>query len=158
MNISYIWNKSLYTLPNNGMEGIANIINYQATGAIGWSNAWVSAIPQLLPWMKNYIRFKDAPNCNGWGLNQTYMTVTFNVGDTTNNNSFSKNLWCYLGIDDNGYAYINNNLVYTKSQSWNVCAQFTIPNVNPNDSLYVQCRNGGGPGGVSLTYVYQGMI
>ena len=158
MNISYIWNKSLYTLPNNGMEGIANIINYQATGAVGWSNAWVSVIPQLLPWMKNYIRFKDAPNCNGWGSNQTYMTVTFNVGSSTNNNIFSKNLWCYLGIDDNGYVYINNKLVYTKSQSWNVCAQFTIPNVNPNDSLYIQCRNGGGPGGVSLTYVYQGMI
>ncbi len=156
MNVSYIWNKSLYTLPNNGMEGIANIINYQVTGNIGWTTLWTCCVANLLPWMKNYIQMKDAGNCSGTA--NTYMNVTFNVGSTTNNNIFSNTLWCYLGIDNYGYVYINDKLVYTKSTDWSQMAQFTVPNVNPNDKLYIKGINAGGPGGLSLTYVYKGQI
>jgi hypothetical protein len=156
MNVSYIWNKCLYTLPNNGMEGIANIINYQVTGNKGWTTLWTCCVANLLPWMKNYIQMQDAGNCAGTA--NTYMNVTFNVGSTTNNNIFSNNLWCYYSIDNFGYMYINDRLVHTKSSQWNEMAQVIIPNVNNNDKLFIKGINVGGPGGLSLTYVYKGLI
>ena len=155
LNVSYIWNKCLYTLPNNGMEGIANIINYQVTGAVnGWSTLWDPWIPTLLPWMKNYINMEPT-GCSGGPY--TYMTVTFNIGNTVNI-PFTNNLWCYASVDNAGVVYLNNNPVYNISQPWNVITPFIIPNVNYGDELLIDCTNEGGPGGVTLTYIYQGMI
>jgi len=156
LGISYIWNKCLYTLPRNGMEGIANIMNYEVTGNIGWSNMWEN-IPNLLPWMKNYIRMKDAAYCERYGPQQTFMTFKFKIGDAKNI-KFSKKLWCCLGIDNIGEVFLNNRLVYVKSQPANIVVQFIVPNVNYGDKLSIDCQNTGGPGGISLTYVYQGMI
>jgi len=155
MNVSYIWNKCLYTLPNNGMEGIANIINYQVTGNTGWSTLWSSYVQNLLPWMKNYITMQST-GC-GSSTPTTTMQVSFNIGNTVKI-PFTKNLWCYTGIDDNGIVYLNGSTVYISSQPWYIMGQFTVPNVNYGDTLLVDCQNQGGPGGVSLTYIYQGII
>jgi hypothetical protein len=154
MNVSYIWNKCLYTLPQNGMEGIANIIRYTVTQNSGWSYMWVDYVADLLPWMKNFIRMVDAANCSGNA--STRMTVKFNVGSA--NSSFGNKLWCYLGIDDSGELLINNKSVHRKENAWNQMDEFTVDNVKDGDTLKVKCRNNGGPGGVSLTYVYKGMI
>ena len=136
LNVSYIWNKCLYTLPNNGMEGIANIINYQVTGDVnGWSTLWYPWIPTLLPWMQNYINMEPT-GCSGGPY--TYMTVTFNIGNTVNI-PFSNNLLCYVGIDNAGVVYLNNNPVYNITQPWNVVTQFTLPNVNYGDELLISC-------------------
>ena len=154
LSVSYIWNKCLYTLPNNGMEGIANIINYQVSGNTGWSNIWIPYVKNLLPWMQNYITMQYT-GCDG--SSSTYMTVSFNIGSTANI-PFSKNLWCYVGIDIAGTVYLNGSTVYNVTQAWYQMAQFTVPNVNYGDTLLLACQNQGASGAVSLTYIYQGII
>lgn len=74
--ISYIWNKQIYILENNGYQNCANTIYYTSEGSVKWDNIWEKKSAGLLPWMKNWIRGRD-------GLNATLSIETF-IGSTKN--------------------------------------------------------------------------
>jgi len=74
--ISYIWNKQIYILENNGYQNCANTIYYTLEGSLKWDNIWEKKSVGLLPWMKNWIRGRD-------GLNATLSIETF-IGSTKN--------------------------------------------------------------------------
>jgi hypothetical protein len=73
---SYIWNKQIFILENNGYQNCANTIYYTTEGKIKWDNIWTKQSVGLLPWMKNWIRSTD-------GSNSTVSINTF-VGSTKN--------------------------------------------------------------------------
>jgi hypothetical protein len=152
MCISYIWNNQLFILENNGFENSANIIDFQTTNTIGWSNIWANsnAMPTLLPWMKNWINMKAG--------NSSYATFTCNIGNTKNIGRLTNDLTVFLGIDDSGIVNLNGKKVYNKSQSWNEMINFNVPNVNHGDLLEINCTNGGGPGGMGVCYLWCGQI
>jgi hypothetical protein len=145
-SVSYIWNKQVYILDQNGFDNNANIINYNAVGNNGWSTKISSLIDHILPWMKNWITMDKS------------MTITFKIGEYTNKNPLSNDLVMFLGIDDQGTIKLNNTLVYTKNQPWTEVVNFTIPNVNNEDNLTIDCINLGGAGGISLTYLWMGYV
>ena len=59
---SYIWNKQIFILENNGYQNCANTIYYTTQGKIKWDNIWSKRSFGLLPWMKNWIRTFDGSN------------------------------------------------------------------------------------------------
>ena len=144
--ISYIWNKQLYILDENGYDNNANKINYTTTGNNGWTNKIASSIENTLPWMKNWISMSSS------------MSLSFNIGNTKNSKPLSNDMILFLGIDDKGTVKLNGTQVYNKDQPWNEIINYTIPNVNNNDNLTIDCTNLGGPGGISLTYLWQGYV
>jgi len=73
---SYIWNKQLFILENNGYQNCANTIYYTTEGKNKWDNLWSNIIPGLLPWMKNWITCADGNNTN--------ISITTYVGSTKN--------------------------------------------------------------------------
>ena len=156
ISISYIWNKELYILDNNGFENSANIINYTTTGNLGWSKLWSEGkyVNQLLPWMKNWIWLKYV-NCSG---EQSYGTLSFKVGDTKNEGLLNNDLNVFLGVDDTATVLLNGSTIYEKKQPWNVVNNFVIPNVNINDVITINCVNGGGPSGIGLTFLWGGQL
>jgi len=156
ISISYIWNKELYILDNNGFENSANIINYTTSENFGWSKLWSEGkyINKLLPWMKNWIWLKYV-NCSG---EQSYGSVSFKVGDTKNAGNLNNDLNVFLGVDDTSTVLLNNSVVYQTYQPWNVVNNFVIPNVNLNDVLTINCVNGGGPSGIGLTFLWGGQL
>jgi uncharacterized membrane protein len=130
--LCYIWNKQLFILDNNGFENCANVINYQVTGKTGFSNSWDGSIPQLLPWMKNWITI-----ANVIGTQPTYGSISFNIGDNMNVGSLTNDCVVFVGASDSCTVTLNGNNVYTSSNQ-NVNT-FTIPNVNQNDVLNISC-------------------
>lgn len=144
--VSYIWDKQLYILDQNGFNNNANIIKYTITGNNNWSNSIASNIDHILPWMKNWITMNNS------------MTLSFNVGNNQNGGALSNDMIVFLGIDNQGTVKLNGNQVYSKDQPWNEIVNFTIPNVNNGDNLIIDCVNIGGPGGISLTYLWQGYV
>jgi hypothetical protein len=156
ISISYIWNKELYILDNNGFENSANIINYTTTGNMGWSKLWSEEkyVNVLLPWMKNWIWLKYV-NCGG---EQSYGSVSFKIGDTKNHGSLNNDLNVFLGVDDYASVLLNNNQVYIKNSSWQNVDNFVIPNVNINDVIKINCTNSGGYAGVGLTFLWGGQL
>ena len=149
--ISYIWNKRLFILNNNGFENSANIIDYVVTGATGWdSKSWSSIVPATPLWMKNFITCK-------YGYNTT-LTFEFKVGHIKRP-QFNNSLHMFLGIDDQGIVYKNNVEVYNKNQKSNVIVNFIIPDVNLNDNIDLRCNNTyGGRSGVGILYLWNGFI
>jgi hypothetical protein len=161
--LSYIWNKQLYILDNNGFENCAHIISYQLGGldnVQGWSNVWSSGhyVSNLLPWMKNWIKIKETAQCVNSPSNNTTITFTCKIGHTQKSGLLNNDLAVFLGIDDIGTVLLNNKNVYNKNEPWNQAVYFTVPNVNENDVLTINCTNGGGPGGIGLTYLWCGRL
>lgn len=161
--LSYIWNKQLYILDNNGFESCAHIINYQLDNIDdidGLSNIWASGnyVPNLLPWMKNWINIKATNQCIDSPSNNTSIKFTCKIGDTQKTELLTNDLTVFLGIDDTGTVLLNNKNIYNKSEPWNNAVQFTVPNVNENDVLTINCVNGGGPGGIGLSYLWCGRL
>jgi hypothetical protein len=144
--VSYIWDKQLYILDENGFNNNANIIKYTATGNNGWSTSIASNIDHILPWMKNWITMNNS------------MTLSFKIGNNQNSSALSNDMIVFLGIDDQGTVKLNGNQVYSKDKAWNEISNFIIPNVNNGDKLTIDCVNLGGPGGISLTYLWQGYV
>jgi hypothetical protein len=153
--ISYFWNKELYILDNNGFENSANIINYTSNNYLGWSKNVSNYMTDLLPWMKNWISLKNV-SCDN--VEKSYGTLSFKVGHTKNQGSLNNDLNVFLGIDDFGTVLLNNNIVYEKSEIWNVFVNFIIPDVKIDDILTINCTNAGGPGGIGITYLWGGQI
>lgn len=150
MCVSYIWNKQLFILDNNGFERCANIINYELEYDYNITKQWLpnNNVPNLLPWMKNWISLKTVTNA----------TLTFKAGDTQKVELLTNDLTVFLGIDDTGTVYLNNNVVYNKINAWNQINVFTVPNVNKDDVLKIDCVNGGGPGGIGIVYLWGGLL
>jgi hypothetical protein len=156
MCLSYIWNGQLYILDNNGFENSANIINYTLSINKTWLNLWsTSNVAGLLPWMNNWLGLANVPTC---GQGSTNATLNFKVGDTQKVNLLTNDLTIFLGIDDYGTVFLNNNKVYDKTQSWSQVATFVVPNVNENDVLTFNCVNSNNSGGIGLTYLWCGML
>lgn len=157
ISISYIWNKELYILDNNGFENSANIINYTTTGNLGWSKLWSEGkyVNKLLQWMKNWIWLKYV-NCSG--IEKSYGSVLFKVGDTKNQGSLNNDLNVFLGVDDTAKVLLNNSLVYEKNRSPTVVDNFVIPNVNVDDVLTINCISDGGQSGIGITFLWGGQI
>lgn len=152
--VSYVWNKQLYIMDNNGFNNCANIINYKVSGNTGWSQIWVSYVSKLPPWMRNWITMKDV-NCSGQSSSEI---LSFKVGETQKNGDLTNNMTVFLGIDDNGSVSLNNNVVYTKNQGWNQFVNFELPNIKENDVLTVNCTNSGGPGGIGICLLWCGLL
>jgi len=148
LSISYIWNKQLYILNENGYENNAYIIDYKVNGETDWNNKISSSIEQILPWMKNWISMNKS------------MTLSFNVGNKQNINNLSNDMIVFLGIDEQGTVKLNNQIVYTKNQPINEIETFKIVNVNNGDNLEIDCikSSSGGIGGLSLTYLWLGYV
>jgi len=166
-NISYIWNKQLFIMDENGYENVANIINYTVTGNTGWSTQWQTGVIYndiLPPWMYNWITLEYCNSCSGCS---TTSTMSFKVGDTKNKGSLNGDLQGWIGIDDTVSVYINNNLKYTQANvsGWGGTydkigwiGNFTVPNVKENSIIKVVGYNGGGPAGLGFTYLWNGLI
>lgn len=153
--LSYIWNKQLFILDNNGFEHSANIINYTVTGSTGWDNStWASSMPTIAPWMKNFITCAYCSSCSNC---KTTLTIEFKVG-YTKNTQLNSDVNMFLGIDDSGIALKNGFQVYNKNQSWNNTVNFVIPNVNEGDVISINAYNVGGPGGVGVLYLWYGFV
>ena len=155
--ISYIWNKQLFILDNNGYENSANIINYQLNFDSNinkqWTTFWSDGnyINNLLPWMKNWINMKEVKYCNG---NTTNAILNFNVGDTQNVHLLTNDLTVFMGIgNNNGTVYLNDKVVYNKNESANKLVKFVIPNVNANDVLKID-----GSISLGITYLWCGLL
>jgi len=144
--VSYIWNKQLYIMDQNGYSNNANIIKYTINGTKVWSNKISSSINNILPWMKNWITINGSIN------------LSFNIGDKQNTSSLSNDMIVFLSIDNSGTVKLNGTQVFSTNQQWNEIENFTIPNVNNGDKLTFDCINAGGPGGITLTYLWQGNI
>lgn len=160
ISISYIWNKELYILDNNGFENSANIINYTTSGNFGWSKIWSDGkyVNKLLPWMKNWIWLKYV-DCSG--IEKSYGSVSFKVGDTKNQGSLNNDLNVFLGVDDTAKVLLNNSLVYEKNRAPTVVDNFVIPNVNVDDVLTINCISDGGQNGqsgIGITFLWGGQI
>ena len=156
MCLSYIWNGQLYILDNNGFENSSNIINYTLSINKTWLNLWsTSNVIGLLPWMNNWLGLENVSTC---GQGTTNATLNFKVGDTQKVDLLTNDLTIFLGIDDYGTVFLNNNKVYDKTQSWSQVATFVVPNVNENDVLTFNCVNSNNTGGIGLTYLWCGML
>jgi len=144
--MSYIWNKQLYIMDNNGFENCANVMNYSTDSQYSWtSTTWNSSLFQMPPWMKNQIV-----------MTKTTITVKINVGGMRNNDKISNDLSGFLGVDDLAKVYLNNKEVFDKTQPWDEVVNFNVKNVNENDDLRIDCVNLGGPGGLTFTYIWGG--
>ena len=166
-NISYIWNKQLFIMDQNGYENVANIINYTVTGNTGWDNEWQTGIIYndiLPPWMYNWM---SIPYCNSCSGCTTTSTMSFKIGDTKNKGSLNGDLQGWLGIDDTLSVYINNKLKHTQANvsSWagtyntiGWIGSFTVSNVAENSIIKIVGYNGGGPAGLGFTYLWNGLI
>jgi hypothetical protein len=155
--ISYIWNKQLYILDNNGFQNTANIINYTCTGNKGWDSLWYNTnqITNLFPWMHNWIKIAYSSN----DKSPTYGSIKFKIGDTQKNGFMTNDITVFLGIDDNGSVLLNGNPIYNKSkQEWNKSIFFNIPNVKDNAKLEFKCINTRGPGGIGVAYLRSGYL
>jgi hypothetical protein len=155
--ISYLWNGELYILDKNGFENCANIINYQTTGTTGWSNLWESYIPNMLPWMKNWISTEYVPNCDGH--KSTIGSISFMIGNTKNIGSMTNDLVCWLGVNDKATVNLNNKQVF--SQKLGSMDLFTVPNVKLGDILTVNGQNNselGKVGGFGICYLWCGKL
>ena len=153
--LSYIWNKQLFILDNNGFEKSANIIDYIATGATGWDrNTWASGMSTIPLWMKNFMTCQYCNSCSGC---KTQLTLEFKIGHTKQS-QLNNDINMFLGIDDYGIVNKNGVQVYNKNQSWNNIVNIVIPNVNENDIIDIKCYNGAGPGGIGVLYLWYGFI
>lgn len=142
--VSYIWNKQLFILNNNGFENSANIINYQSQFSSNITKQWSENLKtNRLPWMKLWC------NCN---------TLNFNIGDTQKINMLSNDLTVFLGINNNGTVYLNNIVVYNKSEIYSKLVTFVVQNVNENDVLNIDCNNNTSQGGIGIVYLWCGFI
>jgi len=153
--ISYIWNKQLYILDNNGFQNTANIINYTSKNNVGWDLYWYNTnqITNLFPWMHNWIKIDNPSNFPKYG------SIKFKIGDTQKNGFMTNDITVFLGIDDNGSVLLNGNPIYNKSkQEWNKSIFFNIPNVKDNAKLEFKCINTGGPGGIGVAYLRSGYL
>jgi hypothetical protein len=163
-NVSYIWNKQLFIMDENGYENVANIINYTVSGNTGWNERKASYITNdvLPPWMYNWRTIEGCgASCD------TYGSMSFKVGDTINKSSLNGDLQGWIGIDDTVSVYINDDLKYTQSNStiWQgtfnyigTLGKFTVPNVEENSIIKLVGYNGGGPAGLGFTYLWNGLI
>ena len=153
MCVSYIWNGQLYILDNNGFENSANIINYKLSITKIWSSMWSdnNNVVGLLPWMNNWISLENAPG-------NTYGILSFKIGDMQKIDLLTNDLTIFLGIDNSGKVYINNNLVYNKTTPSNQISTLSIPNVDQNDILRIEGVNSSGAGGIGITYLWCGML
>jgi len=144
--MSYIWNKQLYIMNNNGFENCANVMYYSADSQYSWnSTTWNNSLFQMPPWMRNQI-----------SMSKSTITVKINVGEIVNTDTLSNDLSGFLGVDDLAKVYLNNKEVFNKTQPWNEVVNFNVKNVNENDDLRIDCVNTGGPGGITFTYIWGG--
>lgn len=106
--ISYIWNKQIYILENNGYQNCANTIYYTLDGSVKWDNIWEKKSIGLLPWMKNWIRGRD-------GLNATLSIETF-IGSTKNDGLMNNDCVIFGSATyagDNSYVSQDNPTSYS---------------------------------------------
>lgn len=146
--VSYFWNKQLFIMENNGYSTCANIIDYIATGNSGWSSIYVGDIPQLLPWMNNWINYT------------TTMTLSFNVGYSKNKALLNGDLTLFYGFDDYGSVLVNNKTVSsttsTTTDQESIYTEVQVPNVKQRSRIQLNGTNAGGPGGLGLFYIWCG--
>jgi hypothetical protein len=156
--VSYIWNRQLFILDNNGFETCANIINYKVSGNTGWNNWWNESgywnrytLTSMPPWMKNWISIPTGVNTTG--------SISFKIGDS-NIKSMTNDLALFVGIDDVGTVFHNNKEVLNLGapRPGNYCHYVIIKDVKDNDNIYFKCQNLGGPGGIGFSYIWCGLL
>ena len=151
----YFWNKQLFIMENNGYSTCANIIDFVATGATGWSSEWINDVAQLLPWMKNWITMEYCPSCSGC---ETTMSISFKVGYTKNKALLNGDLALFWGADDYASILVNGKTVASNT-AWTANFQeVTVPKVKERSKIQLNGTNGGGPGGIGLFYIWCGLF
>lgn len=158
INISYIWNKQLYILGNNGFDGYANIISYNIDKSFGWTTLWEQYVPQLPPWMKNYIRIENSPSCSADKLNQRDININFDVGNSVNDGNLKTGITCFISCDvKNMQLLLNDNIIYTKITDTNILDTIRLDNVNEGDMFTINFNRILG-GNIILMMLWGGLI
>lgn len=158
LSVSYIWNKQLYILDNNGFENCANIINYQVTNQNNqtpWSKMWFQKkeMTQLPLWMQNWIQSQEGGNT---AASIQQMRLSFNIADTNPNKNglLNNDLVLLLGVNNSADVLLNNTIINTITSP---TTQFlSIPNVSDGDVLKINGK--GNNGGIYFMYIWSGFI
>ena len=146
--MSYIWNKQLYIMNNNGFESCANVMYYSIDSQYEWSSTiWKPYLSQMPPWMNNVIYYTNYNN---------NIEIKINVGEMVNIDKLSNDLSGFLSADDYAKVYLNNKEVFNKTTPWYEVVNFNIKNVNENDDLRIDCVDTGGYAGLTFTYIWGG--
>jgi hypothetical protein len=152
IGLSYIWNKQLYILDQNGFENCTNIINYTVDNNIGFSKIWYNqkGLVQLPLWMQNWIQ-----STTGSISQNQKMTLSFKVGDINPNSNglINNDLVLLLGVNSSADVLLNNIIQTTVNGP--TTKSIVIPDVVDGDVLKI---NGKGGKGMHFMYLWSGFI
>ena len=176
--VSYIWNKQIYILENNGYQNCANTIYYTAEGKVKWDNIWAKKSIALLPWMKNWIRGRD-------GLNATLSIETF-IGSTKNDGLMNNDCVIFGSLThESDDSYISQDTAESIAMLWhnslnkgskmllfdsnykkklvNKYYEYKVENLKEGDVFFSYGREGalksvGKPLDLTISYIWCGKI
>lgn len=155
--ISYMWNKQLFILDNNGYKNCANIIKYDLNAKHLWGNT-KNGYPDsgMLPWMKNWLIMDmniENPNSN--------LTIQFNIGHTKEVGTMNNDLVAWVGVCNFGEVLANGvNQYGDLNNLWgNSVIELTVPNISNNNTISINTQSAGFLDTfLSLTYVWHGIV
>jgi len=114
---SYIWNKQIFILENNGYQNCANTIYYTSEGRIKWDDMWKNRSNGLLPWMKNWIKGDDMPKSS--------LNISTYIGSTKQDSFMNNDCVIFGSITFNK----NQNHKYI-SDRYEKCSVFLLTYMN----------------------------
>ncbi len=121
--ISYIWNKQIYILDNNGYQNCANTMYYRSDGFTKWDNIWAQNSIGLLPWMKNWIRGMDGTN--------SIVSIETYIGSTKNTGLMNNDCVIF------GSATYDGDNSYISQDASTLSASILLNYVQPSKLLYI---------------------
>jgi hypothetical protein len=163
ISFSYIWNKQLYIMENNGFNGYANIIRHYLDKLLlgsnaTWTTLWKEYVPQLPPWMQNYIKIDDSPICSFDKENQREVNISFDIGDSADDGNLKPYITCFIACDvQNMELLLNDSVVYTKMTDTNTLDTITIDNVNDGDIFTIHFNRIFG-GNIMIMMLWGGLL
>jgi len=179
--LSYMWNRQLFILDNNGYQKYANIIKYNLNTQHLWGNSSNGYPSQgMLPWMTNWMIIDINMNNPASSI-----TIDFNIGHTKDVGRINNDLVAWVGATNFGEFFINGQSIYGNSNYistnydsnfypysisngeptqlaslWpDSVIEFHIPNMSNGNTFSVNTISSDYlPTSLSVTYIWHGIV
>jgi hypothetical protein len=164
--LSYMWNKQLFILDNNGYQAYANIIKYNLNTQHIWGTASNGYPAQgMLPWMTNWMIIDVNMNNPASSI-----TIDFNIGHTKDVGQINNDLVAWVGATNFGEVLVNGvsfygttNYIYSDGNPeplWqDSVIELYVPNMSNGDTFAVNTVSGDYlPTCLSVTYIWHGIV
>jgi len=155
--LSYLWNRQLFILDNNGYQKYANLIKYNLNTQHLWGTTGNGYPAQgMLPWMKNWIIIDINMNNPAGSI-----TIDFNIGHTKDVGRINNDLVAWVGVANFGEVLVNGQTFYSDINNlWGQSVQqITVPNIKNGNTLTINTSSAGFLNtSLSLTYLWHGIF